>query len=89
MEEALQKNIDTANRHEEKRKQAEERRKRLITLRETIKGMTPEERRAAIEEYRTEMYGERAAPRRGTQPPRTPRQQQPSAPSSEAQPKAE
>lgn len=89
MEEALQKNIDTANRHEEKRKQAEERRKRLITLRETIKDMTPEERRAAIEEYRTEMYGERAATRRVAAPKRAPLQPQPSAPPSEAQPKAE
>lgn len=83
MEDALQQYIDAANRHEELRKQADERRKQLMTLRENIKDMTPDERQAAIEKYRTELYGEAAAPRRAArlraQPPRPPSASPPAA----------
>ncbi len=72
LENKLQQQIDFANRHEEMRKQAEERRKQLATLRANMKDMTPEERWAAIEKYRTELSGEAAGPRHVVAPPRTP-----------------
>ena len=57
LEKVLQQQIDAANRHEELRKQADERRKKLAAFRATMKNMTPEERRAYMDEHRADLFG--------------------------------
>ena len=44
--------------------QAEERRKKMAVMRTTMMDMGPEERRAYMEEYRAELFGEQAAQQR-------------------------
>jgi hypothetical protein len=89
LENTLQQQIDFANRQEEMRKQAEERRKQLATFRANMKDMTPEERWAELEKYRTELFGETANPQRVVPPSHMPWQVQPPRPPYAGPPVAE
>lgn len=89
MEERLQQKIDAANRHEELRKQAEERRKELAILRENMKNMTPEERRAEIRKHYNELFGETETAQRMVPASRTPWRVPPPGPQYARPPAAE
>jgi len=68
LEKMLDEQVDIASRHEELRKQAEERRKKMAAMRATVMDMPPEERRAYMEEHRAELFGERPASQRPERP---------------------
>lgn len=68
MEGMLDEQVDIASRHEELRLQAEERRSKMATMRTTLMGMAPAERRAYMEEQREELFGEMTPPQRPARP---------------------
>jgi hypothetical protein len=78
----LEQKIEMAARHEDMRKQADDRRKKIVAMRTALHGMTPEERRAYIEEHREELFGAaNRMQRRHARPPHPPwMQQRPPAP---------
>ncbi len=68
----LDEQLDIANRHEELRKQAEERHRRMAAHRDAMLDMTPQERRAYMEEHASDIFGRSESDRRPPVPPRPP-----------------
>jgi hypothetical protein len=58
----LNEQVDIASRHEEIRKQAEERRKKMAAMRATMMNMSPEERMVYMEEHRGDLFDEQNMP---------------------------
>ena len=84
MEGMLEEQVNIASRHEELRKQADERRRKMTVMRATLMDMAPEERRAYIEKHREELFGARSAQSRAggmpAPPPWAQHRMRPSAP---------
>ena len=59
MESMLEQKVEVANRHEELRKQADERRKKMAVMRAAMADMQPEERRAYLQEHQEEIFAPR------------------------------
>ena len=72
MEGLREEQVDIASRHEEQRLRAEERRRKLAVMRDTLRDMAPQERRAYMEEQREELFGEQAIPKRPARRPAPP-----------------
>jgi len=66
---ALEAQLDIANRHEEIRKQAEKRHKHVAAYRDAMIDMTPQERRAYMDEHASEIFGQSDAAPRSSFPP--------------------
>lgn len=57
MQGMLEKKVEIANRHEELRKQADERRKKMAAMRVAMEDMTPQERSLYMQEHQAELFG--------------------------------
>ena len=63
---------EVASRHEELRKQAEERRNRMAAMRANMMSMPPEERMAYMEKHRSEFVDEQSMPQAAAGRPELP-----------------
>jgi len=72
MDGMLDEQVEIASRHEELRKQAEERRKEMAAVRTRMMEMAPEERRAYMEAQREALFGEQSMPPQPADPPARP-----------------
>ncbi len=94
MQRMLEQRVEVANRHEELRKQADERRKKMAAMRTAMADMTPQEKMAYMQAHQEEVFGAPAGGqpnlrRGGGRPPMPPWARQaprPVAPSAPPQP---
>ena len=80
MNKALDEQLKMAERHEEIRKQAEERHKKIAAYRDAMMSMTMEERRAYMDEHADEIFGSPGEFKRPEAPPRPSRAMRPPSP---------
>lgn len=81
MQGLLEQKVEIANRHEELRKQADERRKKMAAVRTAMAGMTPQEKWTYMQEHQEDVFGaaggmQPGIPRAAARPPLPPWMQQ-------------